>query len=212
MLRLRKAWGSLALSVLGDSGRRLSLRPSKKKGRKTKGGADLQNDHSVRAKRPLFSNNSRSSGKRPMQGNTRNREKAPRGSLTAGAACVFCVPGPGHCAAAFGSRGKWVETVFTFLCLTYFTYPSTYPRCHKWSDHIHFLLVSSVLLYMYLPHPWVHSTIDGNLGQCHNTLIVNNASVNVKVPVFSNYCFCFLQIYLPRSGIAGSHGSSTFNS
>ena len=47
----------------------------------------------------------------------------------------------------------------------------TYPHCHKWSDHIHFLWVNNILLYMYLPYFWIHSTIDGNLGYFHNHII-----------------------------------------
>ena len=64
---------------------------------------------------------------------------------------------------------------------------------------------------MYIPHFFIHSTIDGNLGYFHIMVIVNNASVNMKVHMsFQVSVFVFFR-YIPRSGIAGSYGSSIFN-
>lgn len=75
----------------------------------------------------------------------KQRESAPRRpslleppacSVSVGLATVLCL-------SVLGASE--LRRLFTFLCLTYFTYPSTYPRCHKWSDHIHFLWVNTIL-------------------------------------------------------------------
>lgn len=47
----------------------------------------------------------------------------------------------------------------SFLCLIHFTYPSAYPRCHKWSDHIHLPREDDILSNVCLPHSCVQSTI-----------------------------------------------------
>ena len=51
------------------------------------------------------------------------------------------------------------------------------------------------------PGKFLHSSVDGHLGCLHFLVIVNNATLNIGV-FFG---------YIPRSGIAGSNGSSIFN-
>ena len=66
---------------------------------------------------------------------------------------------------------------------------------------------------MYIPHfvySFICSSTDGHLGCFYLLAIVNRvaimgAQISVQVPAFSTFG------YIPRSGIAGSHGNSMFN-
>ena len=59
---------------------------------------------------------------------------------------------------------------------------------------------------------FIHSSVDGHLGCFHTLAIVNNATVNIGVHVsFQIRVFVFVFGYIPRSGIAGSYGSSIFS-
>ena len=54
----------------------------------------------------------------------------------------------------------------------------------------------------------IHSSVDGRLGCFHVLAIVNSATMNIGVHVsFQSMVFSG---YMPRSGIAGSYGSSIF--
>ena len=55
----------------------------------------------------------------------------------------------------------------------------------------------------------MHSSVDGYLGCFHVLAIVNRTAMNIEVHV----CFrtMFFSGYMPRSGIAGSYGSSIFS-
>ena len=74
-----------------------------------------------------------------------------------------------------------------------------------------FLCLNSILLYIYIHYIFfIHSSVDGHLG-CFRTLaIVNSASINTRVHV-SFQISVFVLRYIPRSGIAGSYGSSIFS-
>lgn len=58
-------------------------------------------------------------------------------------------------------------------------------------------------------HIFVHSSIDGQLDYFHHLASVNSAAINIHVQVFYLLSIV-LDIYLARSGIAGSYGCSRF--
>ena len=58
---------------------------------------------------------------------------------------------------------------------------------------------------------FIHSFVNGHLGCFHILAIVNTAAMNIGMCVsFRMRAFVFSR-YLPRSGIAGSYGSSIFS-
>ena len=56
---------------------------------------------------------------------------------------------------------------------------------------------------------FIHSSVNGHLGCFHVLAIVNSAAVNIGVYV--SFRIMVFSGYLPRSGIAGSYGSSIFS-
>ena len=57
----------------------------------------------------------------------------------------------------------------------------------------------------------IHSSVDGYLGCFHLLAIVNNAAMNIEGHAsFQISVFVFIG-YIPRSGLAGSDGSSIFS-
>ena len=54
-----------------------------------------------------------------------------------------------------------------------------------------------------------HSSVDGHLGGFHILAIVDSAAMNIGVQL--SYRIRVFFRYMPRSGIAGSHGSSIFS-
>ena len=61
------------------------------------------------------------------------------------------------------------------------------------------------MVYMYQSF-LIHSSADGHLGCFHAPDIINSAVMNIEVHVsLSDLVF---SVYMPRSGIAGSYGSS----
>ena len=56
---------------------------------------------------------------------------------------------------------------------------------------------------------FIHSSVDGHLGCFHVLAIVNSAAMNTGVHV--SFRTVFFSGYMPRSGIAGSYGSSIFS-
>ena len=56
---------------------------------------------------------------------------------------------------------------------------------------------------------FIHSPVNGNLGCFHILAIVNSATMNTEVHV-SFPIIAFSRMYMPKSEIAGSYGSSIF--
>ena len=69
-----------------------------------------------------------------------------------------------------------------------------------------------IYIYIYIYHIFLsQSSVDGHLGCFHVLVIVNSAAMNIGVHVsFWIRVFVFSR-YMPRSGIAGSYGSSIFS-
>ena len=56
---------------------------------------------------------------------------------------------------------------------------------------------------------FIHSFINGHLGCFHVLAIVSSAAMNTKV--HAPFLIMVFSGYVPRSGIAGSYGSSIFS-
>uniref|UniRef100_A0A8D0VW85 Uncharacterized protein n=1 Tax=Sus scrofa TaxID=9823 RepID=A0A8D0VW85_PIG len=74
-----------------------------------------------------------------------------------------------------------------------------------------FLCLSSIPLCIYTMEYYIHifriqSSVDGHLGCFHVLAIVNGAAMNIQVHV--SFSRKVLSGYMPKSGIAGSYGSS----
>ena len=80
------------------------------------------------------------------------------------------------------------------MCVSMYACVCVYTCTHIYTDYIFF----------------IHSSVDGHLGCFHILASINNAGVNIKVHVYFQVSFSFFFRYIPRSGIAGSYGSSIF--
>ena len=78
------------------------------------------------------------------------------------------------------------------------------------NDIISFFLMAKYYSIVYMYHIFfIHSSINGHLGCFHVLVVVNSTAVNIGVHVF--FWTMFFSGYMPRSGIAGSYGSSIFS-
>ena len=82
------------------------------------------------------------------------------------------------------------------------------PCCCKWQI---FILFYGWLIFhcMYVPHLLYPFHCQWTLGCFHILAILNSAAMNIRVHVF--FQIMIFSGYMPRSGIAGSYGSSIFS-
>ena len=66
-----------------------------------------------------------------------------------------------------------------------------------------------IFLCIYVPHLFIHSSVDRHLGCFHVLAIVNSVAMNIGVHV--SFWMKVLSRYMPRSGIAGSYDNSIFS-
>ena len=71
----------------------------------------------------------------------------------------------------------------------------------------------NITLYIniYIPHLHYPLSVDGHLGCFHPLAIVNSTTMNIGVHVSFQIWVSTFSRYMPRSGIAGSYGSSIFS-
>ena len=62
---------------------------------------------------------------------------------------------------------------------------------------------------IYVPHLFIHSSVDAHLGCFHVLASVNSAAMNIEVKV--SFRIMIFSGYMPESGIAGSYGRSIFS-
>ena len=62
---------------------------------------------------------------------------------------------------------------------------------------------------MYIYHILIQSSVDGHLGCFHVLAIVNSAAMTMQVHV--SFLRKLLSGYMPKSGVAGSYGSSMYS-
>ena len=72
---------------------------------------------------------------------------------------------------------------------------------------ISFIFMANILIYIY--HIFIHSSVDGHLGCFHILAILNSASRDLRV--YAYFEIMVFSRHMPRSGIAGSYGSSIFS-
>ena len=119
---------------------------------------------------------------------------------------------------------RFIRTIFFFR---FHIYVLEYGICFSLSDLLHsvwqtlgsstslqitqfhsFLWLSNIPLYMCHIF-FIHSSVDGHLGCFHVLAIVNRAAVSIVV--HDSFWIMVFSGYMPRSGIAGSYGSSIFS-
>ena len=74
-----------------------------------------------------------------------------------------------------------------------------------------FLWLSNIPLYVHCMYHmfFIHSSVDGHLSYFHVLAIVKRAAMNIVV--HDSFWIMVFSRYMPRSGIAGSYGSSIFS-
>ena len=95
--------------------------------------------------------------------------------------------------------------IFIFLFLTHFTLCNRFcvhPPHQNWCKCVPFY--GWIIFHcVYVPHFFIHSSVDWHLGHFHILAIVNNAAMNYGIHVSSSILVS--SGYMPTSGISGSY-------
>ena len=99
--------------------------------------------------------------------------------------------------------------IFVFLCLIYFTWYENlqvHPCCCKWH---YFILFNGWVIFhcLYVPH--LYPSVNGHL-DCFRVLAIVNSTA-IKITVHVSFRTMVFSGYMPRGGIVGSYGSSSFS-
>ena len=109
---------------------------------------------------------------------------------------------------------NWNHTTFVFLCQTISlsVIPSRSIPVVANGKISFFFFMAEYYSIAYLYHIFfIHSSVTGHLGWFHALAIVNNAAMNTVVHVSFRVRVFIFSGYMPRSGMAGSYGSSIFS-
>ena len=80
-----------------------------------------------------------------------------------------------------------------------------------WLSNIPLYMYVCVCVYIYIYHIFfIHASVNGHLGCFHVLATINSTEVNIGVHVPFQFRVFVFSGYMPRSGIAGSYGSSIF--
>ena len=104
------------------------------------------------------------------------------------------------------------HSFFHGLVICHYIYIFHIYGIYIYSIHMESIVICSNIPYIYI-YMWhiffIHSSVDGHLGCFHVLAIVNSATMNTEVHV--PFRITVFSGYMPRSGIAGSYGSSIFS-
>ena len=101
---------------------------------------------------------------------------------------------------------KWYHTVFIFDLFHLAWSLQVHPCCCKWQNFLYYGWVVYHCVCMYTV-----SSVDGHWGSFHILSIVNNAAVNIGIPIsFQISVFVFFG-YMPRNEIIWSYSSYVFS-
>ena len=99
--------------------------------------------------------------------------------------------------------------IFLLLCLTSL-HVKISRSIHVAANGISLSLMAKQYSIVYMYHVFfIHSSVDEHLGCFHVLAIVDSASVSIGIHV--SLWAMFFSGYMPKSGIAGSYGSSIFS-
>ena len=101
----------------------------------------------------------------------------------------------------------------TYLSLTYSlsTMPSRSTHVVA-NGRVSFLWLNNIPLYIHIYQIFlIHSSINGHLSCFHNVARIKNAVMHMEVHISFQVSIFILFGWIPKSGIAGSCGSSIFN-
>ena len=110
---------------------------------------------------------------------------------------------------------KWYHTVFVFVLLILLSIIYSRSIHVAANGRISFfygwVIFHFVCVSIYIHIVFIHFSVDGHFGCFHILAIINSAGWTLGCMHLFKLVFSFFSRYIPRSGIAGSYGISTFS-